>query len=499
MRQGKEISSVKNSIQTRLSGVMLLVLVFALGINVFIFKQIHTAVTRIDAVFSSNTAVNELSESLEQVESTVYEYLNTKSTQALENYYRYEQNYKNLIEELNDRNLDNEVKMLEKNIRRMSESYLEQTNETVQAKRGRNVEKYKTSYEDENELYEYINVYIYKLNNLRFKTNSANYQLLLSAMNVLYKLCIFVMLVVYALGLAVTTLLVRNMIRPLTALSNTAHEVAKGNLNVPQLPVVVEDEVGVVTRSFNQMLESIRQNIEQLKESMERQAQMKERELLMETHLKEAQLKYLQAQINPHFLFNSLNAGAQLAMMGDADNTGIFLEKMADFFRYNVRKMEEDAMLWEEIGAVDNYIYILNVRFAGDITYIKEVDEGIDNIRIPSMILQPLVENAVQHGIHDCMETGWIRMEIHRNGEMLDVTVSDNGAGMTEEMIARVMAGRADQNEEDRFSTGIAVRNVIDRLQLYYKEENMFTIESDGPGKGTRVHIILPVYKDELE
>ena len=84
MRQGKEISSVKNSIQTRLSGVMLLVLVFALGINVFIFKQIHTAVTRIDAVFSSNTAVNELSESLEQVERTVYEYLNTKSTQALD-------------------------------------------------------------------------------------------------------------------------------------------------------------------------------------------------------------------------------------------------------------------------------------------------------------------------------------------------------------------------------------------------------------------------------
>ena len=107
MRQGKEISSVKNSIQTRLSGVMLLVVVFALGINVFIFKQIHTAVTRIDAVFSSNTAVNELSESLEQVESTVYEYLNTKSTQALENYYRYEQNYRSLIEKLNDKNLEN--------------------------------------------------------------------------------------------------------------------------------------------------------------------------------------------------------------------------------------------------------------------------------------------------------------------------------------------------------------------------------------------------------
>lgn len=498
MKHAKDISSVKNSIQTRLSGVMILVLVLVLGINIFIFNQIHTAVVRIDAVFSSNTAVNELSEALEKVENTVFEYLNTKSTQALENYYRYEQNYKNMIEELNDKNLDNEVKMLEKNIRRMSESYLDLTNETVQAKRGRNVEKYKTSYESENELYEYINSYIYRLNNLRFKTNSANYQLLLSAMNVLYKLCILVMVVVYVLGLAMTTILVRNMIRPLTDLSNTAHEVAKGNLNVPQLPVVIEDEVGVVTRSFNQMLESIRQNIDQLKESMERQAQMKERELLMETHLKEAQLKYLQAQINPHFLFNSLNAGAQLAMMGDADNTGIFLEKMADFFRYNVRKMEEDAMLWEEIEAVDNYIYILNVRFAGDITYIKDVDENIENIRIPSMILQPLVENAVQHGIHDCMETGWIRMGIHLKGDRLDITVTDNGAGMTEEMISKVMSGHADQNEENRYSTGIAVRNVIDRLQLYYKEENIFTIESDGPDTGTRVHITLPVDKEYL-
>ena len=110
------------------------------------------------------------------------------------------------------------------------------------------------------------------------------------------------------------------------------------------------------------MLDSIRIHIKQQRESIEKQAQMKERELLMETHLKEAQLKYLQAQINPHFLFNCLNAGAQLAMLEDAERTGVFLEKMADFFRYNVRKMEDDALLWEEVDAVDNYIYILNVH-----------------------------------------------------------------------------------------------------------------------------------------
>ena len=105
MNEKKEGLSIKNSIQTRLSSVMLLVLVFALGINFFIFSQIQNAVSRIDAVFSSNVDINDLSDALEQLQGTVYEYLNTKGTKALENYYRYEQNYSSLIEKLNDKYL----------------------------------------------------------------------------------------------------------------------------------------------------------------------------------------------------------------------------------------------------------------------------------------------------------------------------------------------------------------------------------------------------------
>ena len=229
MNEKKEGLSIENSIQTRLSSVMLLVLVFALGINFFIFSQIQNAVSRIDAVFSSNVDINDLSDALEQLQGTVYEYLNTKGTKALGNYYRYEQNYRSLIEKLNDKNLENEGKILEKNIRNMSESYLDQTSETVQAKRGRNVERYKTSYEQETQLYEYINSYIYRLNNLSFRKNSANYQILLSSMSILYRMCIIVLIIVYVLGFAITVILVRNMIKPLQALSNTAHEVTKGN------------------------------------------------------------------------------------------------------------------------------------------------------------------------------------------------------------------------------------------------------------------------------
>ena len=104
---------------------MALVMVFVVCINFFIFEQIHTGVDRIDAVFSSNAAINDLSDTLNKLEGTVYEYLNIKGTKALENYYRYEQDYRELLDKLNDRNVDNEVKMLEKNytqnVRKLSE------------------------------------------------------------------------------------------------------------------------------------------------------------------------------------------------------------------------------------------------------------------------------------------------------------------------------------------------------------------------------------------
>ena len=232
---------------------------------------------------------------------------------------------------------------------------------------------------------------------------------------------------------------------------------------------------------------------------MEQQAQMKERELMMEAHLKEGTAEVPSGADQSAFSVQFPECRCTACDDGMRTRQVYFWKKMADFFRYNVRKMEEDAMLWEEIEAVDNYIYILNVRFAGDIVYIREIDEDIENIRIPSMILQPLVENAVQHGIHDCMETGRIVMSIHRNQDMIDITVSDNGAGMTEEMIAKVMEGRAVQDEENRYSTGIAVHNVIERLKLYYKQEGLMTIESDGPGTGTKVHIVIPMEKEELE
>ncbi|MDO5345671.1 MAG: histidine kinase [Lachnospiraceae bacterium] len=482
----------KNSIQTKLVLLMALILTAALSVNLFIFFQINAMVEKIDSVFSSNVTISELTDTLELVENRVYEYLNTKSSTALEDYYRYGEEYRGLIAQLNNQNVDSDTKMLEKNIRNMSETYLEKTEETLQAKRGRNVERYKAAFEEETLLYQYINSYIYELNCLQFQRNSDNYQMLLSSMRVLELFSIAIMVLIFALCLWMGVMVIRNMIRPLIRLAQAAHKVAEGDFEVELSAVAAQDEVGIVTNAFVQMVASIRKYIARVKDSLEKEAQMKERELSMEAHLKEAQLRYLQAQINPHFLFNSLNAGAQLAVMEDAEQTGIFMEKMADFFRYNVKKVAGDATLAEEIEAVDSYIYILNVRYAGDITYDKKIEADIENIRMPSMILQPIVENAVLHGIHDRMEEGRILLSVEPDEGQLRITVTDNGVGMSGQEIRAVMEGTIHQTREEGNSTGIGLDNVINRLKLYYNREDLLRIRSDGKGLGTEVTILLP-------
>lgn len=483
----------ENSIQNKIKWVQIIMMVFILVMNLIIYQQINKTVQRIDAVFSSNVTVNELSEKLEQIQNSVYEYLNTKRSVALENYYRSVEEYREQIGRLNNENLDSEIKMLEKNIRNMSETYLDSTNETVQAKRGRNVEKYKSSYEEETQIYQYIESYMYRLNNLRFHTNSENYQTLLRVMGTMELMSIVIIIVVCLLSLCVAVLLIREMIGPLGRLAVAANKVAEGNFNVELPDVAGNDEVGIVTKAFQKMVDSIREYIEKQRISMENEVKMKERELSMEAHLKDAQLKYLQAQINPHFLFNSLNAGAQLAAMEDAEKTGLFVERMADFFRYNVKKMQEDANLYEEIEAVDNYIYILNVRFAGDIHYEKIIGPNVENILVPSMILQPIVENAVTHGIRNQMDNARITLRVVREEERLRITVEDNGAGMTESQIQAVLQGNIQQTRKEGDSTGIGMDNVIKRLELYYKQEHLLDIYSEGLGKGTEVTILLPL------
>ena len=468
--------------------IMLLMLV----INIILYSQINKTIRRMDTVYSSNVDLTELSDSLSDVQEALYAYLSVKTSDSLENYYRSEQTYRNLLENLGNQISSNPTMLLERNIRKMSESYLALAEEAVSAKRGRNVEKYKELYDSSQNLYSYINTYIDELNSQQFRNNSASYQTLREALEYLEISSLVLMTVMMGIGILMLFGITKGMIEPLTNLAETANLVGQGNFNVKMPPTDSLDEVGIVTRAFNTMVESLEEYIIRTTRSMEKEQQMMERELLMKNHLKEAQLKYLQSQINPHFLFNSLNAGAQLAILEDAEKTCIFVEKMADFFRYNVKKGLEDASLEEELAAVENYIYILNVRFAGEIHFTRQADERIMDCRVPSMILQPIVENAVNHGIRNIDWEGCIHLEIMEEEGRIFIRIRDNGKGMSQERIQEVLSGQAGDGEEQSDSTGVGMNNVISRLELYYNQKNLVEIRSRGENKGTEVILKLP-------
>ena len=468
------------------------IMLLMLGINIILYSQVNKTIRRMDTVYSSNVDLTELSDSLSAVQESLYAYLSVKTSDSLENYYRSEQTYRNLLENLGNQISSNPTMLLERNIRKMSESYLALAEEAVSAKRGRNVEKYKELYDSSQNLYSYINTYIDELNSQQFRNNSASYQTLREALEYLEISSLVLMTVMMGIGILMLFGIIKGMIEPLTNLAETANLVGQGNFNVKMPPTDSLDEVGIVTRAFNTMVESLEEYIIRTTRSMEKEQQMMERELLMKNHLKEAQLKYLQSQINPHFLFNSLNAGAQLAMLEDAEKTCIFVEKMADFFRYNVKKGLEDASLEEELAAVENYIYILNVRFAGEIHFTRQADERIMDCRVPSMILQPIVENAVNHGIRNIDWEGCIHLEIMEEEGRIFIRIRDNGKGMSQERIQEVLSGQAGDGEEQSDSTGVGMNNVISRLELYYNQKNLVEIRSRGENKGTEVILKLP-------
>jgi sensor histidine kinase YesM len=287
---------------------------------------------------------------------------------------------------------------------------------------------------------------------------------------------------------------------PLTTLSEKAIEISKKSPEkVDPLEIRYNDEIGTVTKAFNQMLSSIKEYIRRIRAQMVTESAMKEKSLLMENHLKDAQLKYLQAQINPHFLFNTLNAGAQLAMLEGADRTNEYIRNMADFFRYNVKKDNEVVKISEEIGLVDSYIYILNVRFSGDIKFRKVIDETLLDVRVPSMIIQPIVENSVKYGIMSLEDRqGHIILLLYEEDGYACIEVSDNGTGMDEELIENILArkphGRTGGEPAEEKSVGLA--NVISRLDIFFDKKEKIEINST-LGEGTSVIIRIPMEKDQ--
>lgn len=282
-------------------------------------------------------------------------------------------------------------------------------------------------------------------------------------------ICIFAAVLAYF----ITSGMVSSRIERLT---HFMQEVQEGSMDM-QMESDDRDEIGMLYRGFGSMMKRIRTLINEV--------------YLSKITQKEAELKALQAQINPHFLFNTLNAGAQLAMMEEADRTYDYVQNVAEFFRYNVKKGNETVTVREEIELVDNYIYILNVRFSGEIHYKKQIDEGVLSVRMPGMILQPIVENCINHGIREMEGRGKIWLSVYQEDDFVCISVKDNGRGISTENIEKILNGSYRQEKHPGSSNGIGMDNVIARLKLYSEMDDVMSIYSEGKDMGTEFVIYL--------
>ena len=203
--------------------------------------------------------------------------------------------------------------------------------------------------------------------------------------------------------------------------------------------------------------------------------------------------------INPHLLFNTLNAGAQLAMMEEADGTYTYLHTVADFYRYAAKEDSGITTLQKEIALIDDYMYIINVRYSGEIHYEKQIDPEALDYRMPGMILQPIVENCIKHGVGELEGEKRIVLEVTCEGEQIVISVRDNGVGMDQKTIDQLLQVKDELQETENVSKNgsIGMRNVLTRLRLYYDKTDIMEITSLGENMGTEVTLFLPAERSE--
>ena len=303
-----------------------------------------------------------------------------------------------------------------------------------------------------------------------------------ASLNRMMVLALLLEFALLALALAVSVYAQRGLSSaiqtPLARLELFAGLLAAGDLRA-RAPATSVEELVNLTESFNVMADKIEALVEQNRREQE--------------NLKKSELRTLQAQIAPHFLYNTLDAIVWLAESGSTDEVVHITRALSDFFRISLSQGRDWIDVREEVRHVRGYLTIQKVRYRDILEYEIDIPEDVQEGLILKLLLQPLVENAIYHGVKYRRRGGKVRVVGRREGERLYFAVIDNGPGMTEERLLEVIAGLG---EEDA-TAGYGLSNVDRRIRLYYGLKRGLTIHSDSDG--TRVEFTLPVRRQPTD
>ncbi len=256
---------------------------------------------------------------------------------------------------------------------------------------------------------------------------------------------------------------------PIYKLVLASQRVAKGDFSA-NTPIPNGKELKILTENFNSMEEKISKLIYENYEIT-----LKE---------KEAQLSMLSMQINPHFLYNTLNTINSFALKNDDEETSELIISLSEMLQYSLKQITEKALISDEINWLSNYLYIMSVRFNSRFKTNIDIADNLIDSRIPKFILQPLVENSIIHGFKDIESDGLLEIIISQFEDAVKIVIKDNGKGMTQELINDYLSSNNDVNH-------LGLSNVIKRLKLYYKNDYKINIQSS-VNEGTIITLIIP-------
>ncbi len=270
------------------------------------------------------------------------------------------------------------------------------------------------------------------------------------------------------------------LIHSIRELAKAAKEISAGNLDVADLDESMEDEIGYTARVFNEMKHSMKHQVQLLSER---------------TELEKEKMQLLRSQINPHFLFNTLNVVMYTARQEEAFKTAELLSSMSQLFRYALGSNEMEVTLAREVHIVKEFVKLQQIRFGNRVDLRWEVSPEVllTETLVPSFVLQPLVENAFKHGIVPKEDGGIVNIRIYSEGQILYIRVEDNGIGMNEETLCRMK-----EKLENPTITGehIGICNVAARLRM--RGDSGFTLDSKEK-EGTVVEMYMPLKMVEEE
>lgn len=449
-----------------------------------------------NAMFNRSLELKSMARTLETFEYHLETYLNTKDSDSFIAYLDQYNILEAQRESFNEGLSYDENQLLVNNISNILDTYLEKSQKAIEYKRARNTGKYIETFNDVKRLSGYINETINKINALEFSDNLQDYVVMSERIEDLKVAFMLMTVAIVVLSIVFIYDFTKKITAPIEALSDYAMEISKGNYDLPDTRQEYYQEAELLANTFSDMSKSIKNYISELKGKVETENKLRLTEtenLKIQNLLKQAELTALQSQINPHFLFNTLNAGVQLANLEDAERTSEFLDNLSNMFRYNIQSLENTVTVKDEMRNVQNYYHLMRVRFGDYLQLHLNVDESVMDLTMPPLILQPIIENSLIHGFEDKEDTGIVEVNVEKEEYGAKITIKDNGQGISPEQIQKLIANKFDtENDENHkgHTTGLGLSNVYQRLENFYGSKDVLEMASNvGEYTQITVHI----------